>query len=202
LAISGDSLYVGGAFTTAGSVAASNIARWDGSNWFALGSGIGGPAGPNEPHGVRALAISGPDLYAGGFFDSAGGAPASNIARWNGSAWSPLSQGLNGGVSTLVISGTALYAGGYFSSASGLPAQRIARWNGSAWSSLGSGIRTTSASAPSVDALALVGPELYVGGLFDRAGERISVNIACWGCPSAAPPPPAPPPIFVSLIKH
>src|SRR5207249_3509984 len=42
LAISGNSVYVGGLFNTAGGVSVNNIARWDGSQWYALGSGITG----------------------------------------------------------------------------------------------------------------------------------------------------------------
>ena len=39
LAVSGTNLYAGGDFTTAGGSAATNIAKWDGSSWSALGSG-------------------------------------------------------------------------------------------------------------------------------------------------------------------
>ncbi len=69
---SGTDVYVGGGFTRPGGVAASNIAKWDGSNWAALGSGVNGT--------VRALAISGTDIFAGGWFTEAGGAPA-NLPR-------------------------------------------------------------------------------------------------------------------------
>jgi len=37
---------------------------------------------------IRALAISGNDLYAGGDFNNAGGVCASGIAKWNGTKWS------------------------------------------------------------------------------------------------------------------
>ena len=33
-------LYAGGDFTTAGGVSANRIAKWDGSSWSALGSGM------------------------------------------------------------------------------------------------------------------------------------------------------------------
>ena len=33
-------VYVGGVFTTAGGVPVNGIAKWDGSNWSALGSGF------------------------------------------------------------------------------------------------------------------------------------------------------------------
>ena len=65
LAVSGSDLYAGGAFTTAGGSAAKNIAKWNGSSWSALGSGMNSA--------VSALAVSGSDLYAGGNFTTAGG---------------------------------------------------------------------------------------------------------------------------------
>ena len=40
LAVSGTNLYAGGYFTTAGGVTANYIAKWDGSAWSALGSGM------------------------------------------------------------------------------------------------------------------------------------------------------------------
>ena len=39
LAVSEDTLYAGGQFTTAGGVSANYIAQWNGSSWSALGSG-------------------------------------------------------------------------------------------------------------------------------------------------------------------
>ena len=43
---------------------------------------------------VNALAVSGTNLYAGGYFTTAGGVPANNIAKWDGSAWSALGSGM------------------------------------------------------------------------------------------------------------
>jgi hypothetical protein len=74
---SAGSLYVGGSFNIAGNVLATNIAKWNGSTWSALGSGMGG-ANTYGPDGygpyVSALAVSGNILYAGGDFTTAGGA--------------------------------------------------------------------------------------------------------------------------------
>jgi len=75
LAVSGSDVYAGGGFTTAGSTAASSIAKWNGSNWSALGSGIGGI------FDVTALAVLGNELYAGGPFTTAGGKVSPYIAR-------------------------------------------------------------------------------------------------------------------------
>src|SRR5205807_1696397 len=78
LGVSGNDLYVGGAFTTAGGQPATNIAKWDGNNWTPLGSGLNGD--------VYALAVV-KDVYAGGYFTTAGGTAANNIARWDGTNW-------------------------------------------------------------------------------------------------------------------
>jgi hypothetical protein len=46
------------------------------------------------------------NLYAGGLFTQAGGIPANNIARWNGSSWSVLGgsdNGTDGYVKTLAF---------------------------------------------------------------------------------------------------
>lgn len=129
-------LYAGGNFSTAGSVSASRVAKWDGSAWSALGSGI--------TNVVSALAVdSTGNLYAGGGFAIAGGVATNRIAKWDGSAWSPLGSGttLAGGqgVNALAVDGDGnLYVGGIFSTAGGVSAKNIAKWDGSAWSALDS----------------------------------------------------------------
>ncbi|MCB9163613.1 MAG: hypothetical protein H6592_04115 [Flavobacteriales bacterium] len=42
LLANGTDIYVGGTFTTAGSITVNHIAKWDGANWSALGSGLNG----------------------------------------------------------------------------------------------------------------------------------------------------------------
>jgi hypothetical protein len=172
LAVIGTDLYAGGQFTTAGGNAATNIAKWDGSQWSALGSGV--------DSAVRALAVSGLDLYAGGAFTSAGGSPANRIAKWNGSTWSGLGSGLDNPVYALAVSGTALYAGGTFTNAGGSGASCVAKWDGSLWSALGSGVWMPSPYSTLVYTLAVAGSDLYVGGQFRAAGGIWATNIARW----------------------
>jgi len=71
-------LYVGGAFTVAGDVVVKYIAKWDGTHWSALGTGMNNP--------VYAPAVSGSDLYAGGSFETAGGKASCRIAQWHAPA--------------------------------------------------------------------------------------------------------------------
>ena len=147
---SGLSLFVGGSFelawNNAGTIAVSSkgILRWDGTDWHGLAGGVGGIGSP-YPH-VTGLAVfddgTGPALYAAGSFTTAGGVPASNIAKWSGSAWSPLGSGLNGFVRAMLAfddgSGPSLYVAGGFTQAGGIPSVGIARWNGANWSPVGS----------------------------------------------------------------
>jgi len=151
-------VYVGGNFTFIGTVEVNHIAKWDGSTWSSLGSGVA------VSNSVRALAVSGSDLYVGGKFDHVGGIEANNVAKWDGVAWSAFGAGL-GEVSALAVMGSDLYVGADFATAGGgMANQHIAKWNGSSWSALGSGMNN------SVNALAVSGTDLYAGGAFTTAG--------------------------------
>ncbi len=174
------SLYIGGEFTVVGTVIVNRIAKWDGSTWTALGGGMNGF--------VRALAVSGNDLYAGGEFTmvtNSGGVSvlANRVAKWNGSAWSALGEGLDANVLALATSGSDLYAGGEFTNAINdgsvtVAVNRVAKWNGSAWVALDGGLSSR------VRAAAMMGSDLYVGGEFisaTNAGAAVTVNrIARW----------------------
>ena len=115
-------LVVGGEFSVAGTIAANNIAAWDGSSWQTLGSGM------NER--VHALAVYNGELIAGGRFTTAGGAERSHIARWDGSSWQPLGEGVDGSVLAFAVFNDELIAGGWFTTAGGGECNDIARWDG------------------------------------------------------------------------
>ena len=182
----GPALYAGGLFTTAGGVTVNHIARWDGTAWSALP----GPDHPGTNTAVFALAVfddgTGPALYAGGNFATAGGVFAPGIAKWDGSGWSALSgpagNGTSGPVFELAVfaddAGPALYAGGDFPTAGGVTANSIARWDGAEWSALGTG------TAGGVGALAVYddggGAALYAGGGFTLMGGTAVHNVAKW----------------------
>lgn len=166
LTVAGTDVYVGGAFTTIGGVAANYVAKWNGSVWSALGTGT------NQQ--VMSLAVLGTDLYAGGWFTAAGGVSAQHIAKWNGTAWSALGQGMNSDVLALAVSGSTLYAGGRFTSAGGISAEGVARWNGTSWSALGAGVNGW------VHALAVNGSTVYAGGEFTSAGGVSANYVARW----------------------
>jgi hypothetical protein len=183
LAVSGSDLYAGGTFTNAGGSTSNCVAKWNGSSWSALGLGLGVDSSSSPSLG--ALAVSGGDLYVGGYFTTAGGSAANCVAKWNGSSWSALGSGLGGTVSALAMSGSDLYVGGTFTTAGGSAANNVAKWNGSSWSPLGSGMGGNS--YPSVEALVLSGSGVYVGGYFTTAGGSAANNVAKWNGSSWSP---------------
>src|SRR5262249_58666076 len=89
--------------------------------WLPAGSGMN-ISGSNS---ISALAAYNGELYAGGAFDSADGAPASKIAKWNGTAWSAVGTGMNSFVLALAVYNNELYAAGFFTMAGGNPANYI-----------------------------------------------------------------------------
>lgn len=128
---SGD-MYVGGNFTTI-NAPGNFVAKWNGTTWSALGSGLDRTA--------RALAMT-PDgtLYAGGAEDI-GGVCCVGLKTWNGTSWTPVAAGPNQYVFALATDRQGvLYAGGSFTT----PVQGIIRWDGTSWSALGAGLSSNA----------------------------------------------------------
>lgn len=179
---SGNNVYVGGLFTGVGKIRANRIARFDGTNWFPLGSGIRGTNNSfTTATTVNSIAVDGNLVYAGGIFTNAGGVAANNIARWNGTSWSALGGGIPGTVSAIAVRGTEVFAGGTFtmSTPSGT-AFNIARWDGGAWWPLPGSFLGSIANF-TVSAIAVQGNNIVVGGNFTSANfspNSQSTNIA------------------------
>lgn len=169
VADSAGNIYVGGSFSAINTVAASRIAKWNGTSWSALGSGVSGG-------NILAIAVSGTDVYVAGGFTSAGGVPANKVAKWDGNSWSALGGGVGGLGQTIYAIGAFgnnVYVGGNFGGA-GVP-NRIAQWNGSNWSDMGTGMDD--------EVLAIaVGSDgsVYAGGRFGTAGGVPVGRIAKW----------------------
>jgi len=83
---------------------------------------------------VYALGVRNGEMYAGGYFTTAGGVTANYIAKWNGVSWQAVGTGMDGSVSSLceyddgLGPAPALYAGGWFTTAGGNVSAYIARW--------------------------------------------------------------------------
>jgi hypothetical protein len=171
----GSDVYVGGTFTNVGGIDVSNIAHWDGANWWNMGFGF--------DSSVSALAATAGAVYAGGGFTNVIDPPfafaVNHIAMWDGFNWYNMGLGVNGGVNAIAVSGNNVYVGGAFTSADGVPANRIAMWDGANWNSLGSG--SANGVSATVLAIAVNGSDVYVGGTFTNAGTTLGVRgIAKW----------------------
>jgi hypothetical protein len=117
---------------------------------------------------------SGPALFAGGQFGTAGGTAVSRLARWNGTSWSIVGTATWGEVRALAVyddgGGPALFAAGNSGGS------RVRRWNGSTWTSVG------GAFDSSIDVLYGFdeggGPALYAGGHFTTAAGTPASRLA------------------------
>lgn len=184
---SGSDLYVGGSFwdvcgnlsCTSGNLTANYVAKWDGSNWSALGNGL--------DDFVSALDVNGSNVYAGGNFVAlcgnaacdTGNVTANRVAKWDGNTWSAMGNGISSLVNALVADGNDVYAGGAFTSLCGDPAcssgnvrvNNAAVWNGTSWTGLSNGLNNT------VYALVLNADGLYAGGVFtEMCGDALCLS--------------------------
>lgn len=165
----------------------------EGSAWGPLGNldGIVGGVGSS-------LAFddgSGPHLFAGGSFGFAGSSPAANIAKYDGTTWRELGEGVTDpvhhwgdlpGVDALAVfddgHGKTIVAGGDFTLAGGQPASNVAAWDGQDWHPLGEGVLGIRPGI--VRALTAFddgnGSALYAGGSFTATGGRQANHVAKW----------------------
>ncbi|MBL0126648.1 MAG: hypothetical protein IPP83_04150 [Flavobacteriales bacterium] len=99
-----------------------NVARWDGSIWHAMGTGL-----PTTP--VNELVSFNGEIIAGAGYGT--------VYRWDGTEWTVMGQPLATAqgivVLALAIHQGDLYAGGAFP-------ERIVRWSGNTWESVPPGV--------------------------------------------------------------
>jgi hypothetical protein len=194
LVLSGDTLYVGGFFTSLGGQARSRLAAVNATSGAVLGWN------PGANGNVRALVLYGSSLYVGGEFTQLTGTTRNRLGavhRTTGAlqAWNPNAGGL---VWTLVRSGTTIYTGGNFPDVNGLARPNVAAIDAitgavSAW--------TPNPSAP-VRAVAVSGSTVYIGGGFQMMGGVTRKSLAAVDAASGAllPWAPAITPDFTSVL--
>ena len=144
-------LFATGSFQKAGNITAANIARWNGTAWAPVGTGLNGAA--------NAVCIYKDELYVAGGFKTAGGIPAKYIAKWDGKKWSAVGDIPTYDITALVVYKGDLYAAGAFSEEENIQAN-VFRWDGKKWLPL------KTKHCNDVFALAVYKDELYAGGSF------------------------------------
>lgn len=155
-----------GLFTTAGGVSANRIAAWDGVAWRPLGSGLGGT---NFPMAYAMAVLANGDLCVGGDFTTAGGSPATHLARWDGTSWSAMSTASAGPqvYAMSLLPGDVLVAGGQWSF--------LVQWDGTSWSSLAGGVNGSVLATCS-----LPDGSIAVGGAFTAIDGIHANRIVKW----------------------
>lgn len=162
--VNGDAVAVG-SFTHAGGVLVRGVARWNGTSWSSLGSGLTGP----YAFGAAAVVMPNGDLIVGGGFTAAGGVPAQNIARWNGTTWSAIGSGTTNLVDALVVLADGSLVASFEN-------YGLMRWTGSAWATIG----TIAAGASIDDLCATPDGGLVVGGWFTAIQGVPANHVARW----------------------
>ena len=158
-------LYVGGSFMDEFGMLQDleRIAQYD------IEADTFSPMGSGANSNVLALAASETgEIYAGGDFTVIGGAAASHIAKWNGTAFTALGEGAEGNyISEIYVKGGSVYAGGRFTSAGGLDlVDSFAVWREGSWSRPPVDLPDSSLGYSTVDAVLVRGREVYLGGVF------------------------------------
>ncbi len=176
IGVSGSNVYLGGDFTTVGVTTRNRAAAVDAT------TGIATDWNPNLNNAVRAMALSGSTVYLGGYFTTVDSVPgldktrnraaAVNAATGIATSWNP---NLNSAVLAIAVSGSNVYLGGEFEIVSGIAhnyAAQVGNTDGSPtdWNP-GLYYDGGEEGAGSVNAIALSGNNIYLGGYFTEANE-------------------------------
>jgi len=181
IALGGNTVYVGGNFTTANGIGGqprNRIAALDAV------TGLATDWNPNiAGGGVSNIVVGASVAYAAGSFTSVGGVgrnclAAIDLVTMLPTDWNP---NPNTNVNVLLLTGNALYAGGAFTNISAVERGLIVALdltNGTAlpWTAVGSGLDLVV--QPDVQAMSISGNQMLAGGSFRSIGGVVRKNIA------------------------
>lgn len=172
MAIYNDQLILAGDFRTAGGIAASGIAAWDGNKWSPFGQGF-----KNSALGVCAYRN---ELYACGEFEGSDTTALGFFGKWNGKAWVNPGfgfYGTNAYVHSLKVIDDVLYiAGNYNQMYDGKveyhKCHSICRYNGQKVDTLDGGLNGPC------EGIYKYKDKILIGGQFTYAGKIKTNHVA------------------------
>lgn len=169
----GATIYTGGSFTQVGGQPRARIAAVDAA------TGAATPWNPGASATVYELAMGAGVVYTAGNFTTIGGQPRARLAALDLASGlpTPWNPGASSTALAMVVSEPWVYIGGSFTSVGGQTRVSIARVDAttgalSAWNP------NPGNFAAIVFALAVSGPNVYVGGGFSQMGGRPRDNLA------------------------
>jgi hypothetical protein len=166
-------IYAMGLYGSIGGIPAYSIASWDGIQWEDV------HAFPDDPWGgvnvMTAVEMYNGELYVGGTFNILNN--RKNIAKWDGTDWVSLQNGIPGGlayVDNLVTYNNELYVGGWFTKADGNAGNFLMVWNGSNWREFSP---LVNYGGPVFD-MKIIDNQLYIIGAFNFVGDTTEYGMA------------------------
>lgn len=179
IAVSGDTVYIGGSFTEVITQSGVAVAR---SRLAAINANTGRLTSwaPQVNRPVSALAVGGGRVYAGGAFTRAGGVRHNYVAAIDaatGAVDHTFDAGTDLPVRALAASGGLLYLGGEFGAVNGEVRSRLARVDGIT-GELDPNWTPTADGAVRVLELSPDGGRLYAGGDFTTISGKTRRNLA------------------------
>ena len=169
-------LYAAGIFNQSGDTPVHHIAKWDGETWIDMGMEIAG----NSGEGVLSMEIFKEHLYVGGNFN--GQAQYRSIAKYDGSSWSTVGDGIQQGldnrglVRDLRTFGGLLYIGGQFEKSGSVYSENLITWDGSIYLPVGMG----ATGDYGVTRTGYFGTNLVVAGGFTEIHDEPLQNIGMY----------------------
>jgi hypothetical protein len=163
-------IYITGYFTKAGNTIVHGIAKWNGTNWIAIGTGLKDSIG-GYGHGNRFELINN-ELYLCGAFDSVAGVSAHSIAKFDGTNWSAVNNfpiistiGDYNYIYDVALFNNELYVCGLFYNST---IYNIIKWNGTNWIPADYGIR---GGIVQVLRMLVYNNKLIIGGYFSQSQD-------------------------------
>jgi hypothetical protein len=173
LLLSGDTLYVGGGFTTLGGFTRNRFGAVEAS-----GTGNLLPFNPDANSTVTVMQLVGQTLYVGGAFTTIGGQTRNRLAAIDtttGQAdplWDP---NIGATVNSVIVSAGTVYVSGSFTTVGGVTRNRIAAVEATGTGNL---LPFNPDANNTVGTLELAGDTVYVGGPFTTIGGQSLSGLA------------------------